>query len=68
MRAYIAAADVQPGDLIAHVGEVAAVTIVGDDVVFTMHWASAHTYRLALDAECWIDRIEPRPTPLGGAA
>jgi hypothetical protein len=55
MRIYIAAVDVQPGDLIAHVGKVETVDIVGDDVVFTMHWAAAHTYRLALDAFVWVD-------------
>ena len=68
MRAYIAAVDVQPGDLIAYLGKVETVTVEGDDVVFVMHWASAHTYRLAVDAECWIDRPEPCPAPLGGAA
>ena len=59
MRIYIAAVDVHRGDQIAHVGEVEAVTIVGDDVVFTMHWAASVEHRLALDAEIWVDRKDP---------
>ena len=59
MRVYIPAVDVHRGDQIAHVGEVEAVTIVGDDVVFTMHWAASIEHRLALDSCVWVDRKEP---------
>ena len=66
MRIYIPAADVHRGDILVHAGEVLAVDIVGDDIVFTMHWGACGEHRLALDSEVWIDRKDP--TPLGGAA
>jgi hypothetical protein len=66
MRVYVAVVDVRCGDFIPGGGEVRAVTVVGDDVVLTMHWADSREYRLAADAELWIDRKEPEP--LGGAA
>jgi hypothetical protein len=59
MRIYIPAVDVHRGDMIAHVGEVETVTIVGDDVVFTMHWTTCREHRLALDSEVWVDRKAP---------
>jgi hypothetical protein len=66
MRVYVAVVDVRCGDVIAHGGEVRSVDIQGDDVVLTMHWADSREYRLAADAEIWVDRKDP--APLGGVA
>jgi hypothetical protein len=63
MSIYIAAVDVRPGDIIAHVGTVGAVDIVGDEVIFTMRWSETVIHGLAIDAEVWIDR-----EAIGGAA
>ena len=56
MRAYIAAGDVQPGDILADVGMVGAVNVVGDEVTFTMRWSETVVHALALDDCVWIDR------------
>jgi len=56
MRVYIAAVDVRPGDIIAHVGQVGYVNITSDEVVFTMRWSETVIHALALDDCVWIDR------------
>lgn len=56
MSEYIEATDVHPGDMLAHVGKVESILILGDEIVFTMHWTDRRELRVALDAEIWVDR------------